>query len=688
MVARWLAFAASARRRWRRAAKRGQARGKARDACPLRAPTRSPLPPLPGDVPSLPGSFGDLTLPELRPVRRRGGRASPAFERDGGADPYPPPPQPSFGAGAPPAPTDLLDTAACGGGGGAPTPPPPASVRARLAAAAAAAAAARATGAPVPSLAPAGPMVTVPVAPPPPRPPRPPPPRRAAAAPPARRSGGGPGGVTLKSLIDAGLVWPGEDVLSVEYKNVTTLGTLDADGRIICAVDGRRLAFDSPSAFSIFLKRLVNPARKADDGWKTVKFAGRYLEHFKAAFVRGRPAPGGSPAPGSGAKRASRGEARSSGSGDGGGERPRRRARPPRRLASAAPASGGDHDMRPLDEYGPGAPGAPGAAPFRLKVARKAVLAIDLHAHLSTHEVVGLLGGAYDADTRTLTIELALPVLELDGDAGGTTDVEMDAADEWRARKELSDEYGLAAVGWYHSHPTFAPLPSGIDVANQAAQQAAHAREGIDGVEPFVGAIVAPYDARCRRQPTSDVTWFRVDREAGAGGGGTARSAAAAAAAGDAAGAPFRVRDDGEPAPRVGASASLASLLPSDDALRALAERYAARDSRADLLGAWGGPGGGTRLAKLCASLASRLPARASAAAVAALLARVEAALTAAWRGEAVELPPVVAEAEAEAEADPAPKPEPDADMAALEAAFGDSAKAEKEEAQAEPPAA
>jgi hypothetical protein len=33
--------------------------------------------------------------------------------------------------------------------------------------------------------------------------------------------------------------------------------------------------FDSPSAFSIYLKRLVNPTRKADDGWKTVKYAGK-----------------------------------------------------------------------------------------------------------------------------------------------------------------------------------------------------------------------------------------------------------------------------------------------------------------------------------------------------------------------------------------------------------------------------
>jgi hypothetical protein len=33
--------------------------------------------------------------------------------------------------------------------------------------------------------------------------------------------------------------------------------------------------FDSPSAASIYIKRLVNPTRKADDGWKSIKYGGR-----------------------------------------------------------------------------------------------------------------------------------------------------------------------------------------------------------------------------------------------------------------------------------------------------------------------------------------------------------------------------------------------------------------------------
>jgi hypothetical protein len=41
------------------------------------------------------------------------------------------------------------------------------------------------------------------------------------------------------------------------------------------AAAAAELFFDSPSAFSIYLKRLVNPARKADDGWKTVKYLGK-----------------------------------------------------------------------------------------------------------------------------------------------------------------------------------------------------------------------------------------------------------------------------------------------------------------------------------------------------------------------------------------------------------------------------
>jgi len=39
--------------------------------------------------------------------------------------------------------------------------------------------------------------------------------------------------------------------------------------------------FKSPSAFSVSIKRLANPARKADDGWTSVKYAGSTLNLFR-----------------------------------------------------------------------------------------------------------------------------------------------------------------------------------------------------------------------------------------------------------------------------------------------------------------------------------------------------------------------------------------------------------------------
>ena len=613
----------------------------------------------------------------------------------------------SLGTATPSGP-DLLDTAACAHGG--PSPPPPASVTARLAAAAAqarAAAAAVAAGARLPGPAggvatdPPPPPVTVPVLPPLPRPPRPPPgpgrrpmggagpidgittamggappgPLTAPLAAPPRppRAGGGAGGVTLKALIDAGMISPGEGVLSVEYKNVVTLGSLDGDGRITTIIDGAAATFDSPSAFSIYLKRLVNPARKADDGWKTVKFGGRYLEHFKSALIRSRggggvdtdvsASPGGSSLP---SKRANvhggdggSGSASASESADGSTGRARRRARlgatttrrgPPLPPPAAA-AHGDDHDMRPLEEYGAGLPGTPGAPPFALAVAPSALAVLDTHAHLSLHEVGGLLVGTYDPATRSLTVTGALPVAEI-GAGSGRTDVEFDPEAEWAARTAIDARGGGArVVGWYHSHPTFAPLPSGIDVANQAAQQAAHggggggSDAGVSGgggsdagdthPAPFVGAIVAPYDAATRSARrggcVAEVAWFRVEPHAG--------SARAVAAAGGGAGVLKRLRP-AAPAAAGDVAAALDTLLPSDT-LTALAARYAAAPHRAPLLGPWPAAGAGaangggapsTRLEKLRASIASRLaPLAAPVDAVDAVLDRVVGVLQRAW---------------------------------------------------------
>lgn len=47
-----------------------------------------------------------------------------------------------------------------------------------------------------------------------------------------------------------------------------------------------------------------------------------------------------------------------------------------------------------------------GSQPFRVLLAPAAAVAMDFHAHLNLNEVVGLLGGTYDAQGRVLTCAL------------------------------------------------------------------------------------------------------------------------------------------------------------------------------------------------------------------------------------------------------------------------------------------
>ena len=56
-----------------------------------------------------------------------------------------------------------------------------------------------------------------------------------------------------------------------------------------------------------------------------------------------------------------------------------------------------------------------------------------------------------------------------------------------------SPEHQPGCICRYHSHPVFAPQPSQKDSENQRNYQALF-RCGTTGLEPFLGAIVGPYD--------------------------------------------------------------------------------------------------------------------------------------------------------------------------------------------------
>ncbi|KAJ2438908.1 hypothetical protein GGF42_008136, partial [Coemansia sp. RSA 2424] len=152
--------------------------------------------------------------------------------------------------------------------------------------------------------------------------------------------------------------------------------------------------------------------------------------------------------------------------------------------------------------------GAPGSQPFRLVVHSNAQLQMDFHAHLMLSEVIGLLGGQWDAANRVLTVARAFPCAALEGE-DAHTNVEMDPDSQLHARDQIAGA-GLRVVGWYHSHPTFRPDPSIIDIDNQTAYQALF-RDSDSSEEPFVGAIVGPYDPELPG-PVSAFNWFYVGR--------------------------------------------------------------------------------------------------------------------------------------------------------------------------------
>ncbi|KAJ2011152.1 hypothetical protein IWW57_006711 [Coemansia sp. S610] len=152
--------------------------------------------------------------------------------------------------------------------------------------------------------------------------------------------------------------------------------------------------------------------------------------------------------------------------------------------------------------------GVSGSQPFRLVVHTNAQLQMDFHAHLMLSEVIGLLGGRWDATSKVLTVTRAFPCAALESE-DAHTNVEMDPGSELVVRHQIMGA-GLRVVGWYHSHPTFRPDPSIIDIENQTAYQTLF-RDGDSSEEPFVGAIVGPYDPELPG-PVSVFNWFYVGR--------------------------------------------------------------------------------------------------------------------------------------------------------------------------------
>ena len=82
----------------------------------------------------------------------------------------------------------------------------------------------------------------------------------------------------------------GPEALCISYLNKTWSASLDSEG--VIRFEGKD--YNSPSAWAIFCKRIANPGKKADDGWKSVRYGdvdGPMLDQLKQAYLGGNPVP-------------------------------------------------------------------------------------------------------------------------------------------------------------------------------------------------------------------------------------------------------------------------------------------------------------------------------------------------------------------------------------------------------------
>ncbi|KAG8437088.1 hypothetical protein GDO86_007969 [Hymenochirus boettgeri] len=142
-------------------------------------------------------------------------------------------------------------------------------------------------------------------------------------------------------------------------------------------------------------------------------------------------------------------------------------------------------------------------APFQVKVAPEAMLILDLHAHVSMAEVIGLLGGRYLEAESIVEICAAEPCNSL----STGLQCEMDPVSQTQASEALAS-HGYSVIGWYHSHPAFDPNPSIRDIDTQAKYQNYFSRGGAK----FLGMIISPYN-RSNPLPQSQVSCLIISDE-------------------------------------------------------------------------------------------------------------------------------------------------------------------------------
>ena len=297
------------------------------------------------------------------------------------------------------------------------------------------------------------------------------------------------GKLTLTILLAEKLIEPGEGVMSIDYLGQTFKGDLLAIGKIRSLETG--LIFNNPSAWAIYCKKIINPAKKSGCGWASVKYKGRKMDYFKNVWL----------------KRKAQRDA----------ELAKNEAAQALTALSAGLARTEEsrENMVRVSQLGPGLNTSHShflelenwtldgrMQPFTISVSTSAMLVLDLHSHLSTDSVCGYLAGHWDSNSHNLAVTTTFPCL-LPPNQSGTAAAQ-------RLETSIYEElYGqnLSLVGWYHSNPEGPPAPSVKDCHDQLDFQIKLLGSN-DSYTPCIGVICSPYDREAQSSESSIIFYW------------------------------------------------------------------------------------------------------------------------------------------------------------------------------------
>lgn len=121
---------------------------------------------------------------------------------------------------------------------------------------------------------------------------------------------------------------------------------------------------------------------------------------------------------------------------------------------------------------------------YNVNIDLSTLILMDLHSHMSLTEVMGLVGGIWNPQKKTLIILHYEPCRNV---ASSTIHCDMCPISQAKAADIIHNK-GLSILGWFHSHPTFAPEPSQQDLDTQVSVQ-----QWIGNDKPCIGIILSPF---------------------------------------------------------------------------------------------------------------------------------------------------------------------------------------------------